>query len=125
MHQMTMEEAGRILASVPYDKRLTVGRMFMPRGIQREYLCSMWEAHYFLAPCSNSLPAIDFGRLADWIETTMQDARTAERVRNISETSSCYVDACKATYGLLGERIEEARLVLNGSAQRQGGSDVS
>jgi len=113
MKLMTKEEARRILAPVPYNERLTVGRMFMPSGIHRELLGSMGEVHCFLTPCSKSLPAVDFGRLADWIETTLQDVLTAELLRKISEKSGSYVDTCKAIYELLGARIEEAEQAIN------------
>jgi len=113
MNQMTKEEARRILAPVPYDKRLTAGRMFMPSGIHREMLGSIEEVYCFLRPCSKNLPAIDFGRLADWIETNLQDAQTAELIRNISVRSGCYVDTCKETYELLGAIIEEAEQAMN------------
>jgi len=125
MNKMTKEEARRFLAPVPYDKRLTAGRMFMPSGIHRELLGSIGEVHCFLTPCSKSLPAIDFGRLADWIETALQDVQTAELIRTVSGKSGSYVDTCKATYELLGKRIEEASLAMNGAVHREGGSDVS
>lgn len=113
MREMTKEEARRILAPVPYDKRLTAGRMFMPSGIHREMLGSVEEVYSFLSPCSRNLPAIDFGRLADWIETALQNAQAAELVRQVSVKSGSYVETCKAIYKLLGEIIEEAEQAIN------------
>jgi len=113
MKQMTKEEARRILATVPFDKRLTAGRMFMPSGIHREMLASMEEVYSFLSPCSKNLPAIDFGRLADWIETALQNEQAAEMVRQVSVNSGSYVDTCKATYKLLGMIIDEAEQAMN------------
>ena len=125
MKQLTKEEASRILAPVPYAQQMDAGRMLMPSGIHRERLGSMGEVYCFLTPCSRSLPAVDFTRLADWIEKTLQDRQTAEQVRKVSAASGCYVDTCKATYELLGARIEEAKQVVNSAVSEQGGSDVS
>ena len=116
MKQLTEQEARRILAPVPYNQRITVGRMLMPCGIHRELLGSLKEIYWFLAPSSRSLPSVDFYRLADWIQTVLQDRQSAEQIRKISATSVCYVDTCKATYDLLGTRIEEAEGVINAIA---------
>lgn len=116
MKQLTEQEARRILTSVPYNQRMVVGRMLMPSGIHRELLGSLKEIYWFLAPSSRSLPSVDFNRLADWIETVLQDRQTAEQVRKVSATTGCYVDTCKATYELLGKRIEEAEDVIDNTA---------
>ena len=125
MKQLTEEEARRILAPVPYEQRMSAGRMCMPSGIHRELLGSIGEVYCFLTPCSKTLPAVDFDRLADWIETALQDRQTAEKVRKVSAATGCYVDTCKAAYELLGARIEEAKGVINNAVSDQGGSDVS
>jgi len=87
--------------------------MLMPSGIHREMLGSIQEVYCFLRPCSKHLPAVDFGRLADWIETALQDAETAALVREISVKSRSYVDTCKATYELLGGIIKEAEQAIH------------
>jgi hypothetical protein len=122
MRHITVEQAIRLLAPVSYNQRMMAGRMSMPSGIHRELLGSICEVHCFLTPCSKSLPAIDFGRLADWIETVLQDEETAENLRNASAESKCYVDTCKAAYVLLGTRIEALKRIINQSASAHGGS---
>lgn len=121
MKQMTVAQARRILAPVPYNQRLKAGRMSMPSGIYRELLGSIDEVHCFLTPCSKSLPAVDFQKLADWIETSLQDGKTAEQIRKVYSAKGSYVDNCKATYELLGTRIEEAKQAIKHSVIKKGG----
>jgi len=113
MGNLTEQEARRILTPVHYDQWLAVGRMHMPSGIHRETLSSLKEIYWFLAPNSKTLPAVDFNRLADWIEMVLKDRQTAGQVRKIAADSPCYVDTCKATYDLIGSRVEEAEEILN------------
>ncbi|MBW2328105.1 MAG: hypothetical protein JRF04_00525 [Deltaproteobacteria bacterium] len=98
---------------VAFRERLNAGRMIMPSGIHREQIGSLSELYWFLAPSGRTLPAIDFDRLADWLETTIKDNQTAALVRRAAADESCYVDACKAVYGLVGARITEAEGVIN------------
>ncbi len=85
----------------------------MPSGIHRELLGSLSEIHCFLEPSSKSLPAIDFDKLADWLETTIKDNQIARQVRKAKATGSCHVETCKAVHKLIGARIEEAEGALN------------
>jgi len=86
--------------------------MLMPSGIHKERLGSLKELFWFLEPCEKTLPAVDFERLADWLETALGDRQTADRLRKAAVTEKCYVDTCMAARALIGARIEEAEGVL-------------
>ncbi len=116
MNRLSREEAARIMQPVEFKKRLNGGRMIMPSGIHREQIASLSELSWFLEPSGRTLPAIDFERLADWLETTIQDQQTAARVRRAAAGQSCYVDTCKAVYELVTARITEAQGVINEDA---------
>ncbi len=113
MTQLSKQEAETLLQSLPYEQWLTAGRMLMPSGIHKERLSSLKEVHWFLEPSCKTLPAVDFDRLADWLETALNDQQTAEQLRETSAASKCYVATCKAAHTLIGSRIEEAEGVLN------------
>jgi hypothetical protein len=113
MNQLSQEEARSIMEPVAYQERLNAGRMIMPSGIHREQIGSINELYWFLEPSGRTLPALDFDRLADWLETTIQDKQTAAQVRRAAAKESCYVDTCKAVYGLIKARITEAEGVIN------------
>ncbi len=112
MKQLTREEARAILAPLTHGQWLTAGRMLMPSGIHKERMGSLKEVYWFLEPSSRSLPAIDFDRLANWLETALEDTQTAEQVRNASATCTSYVETCKSVYALIGARIKDAEGVL-------------
>ncbi len=86
MKQLTQKEARAIFAPLAHAQWLTAGRMLMPSGVHKERMGSLREVYWFLEPSSRSLPAIDFDRLANWLETALEDKQTAEQVRNVSAT---------------------------------------
>lgn len=112
MNPLTQQEARAILAPLAHAQWMTAGRMLMPSGVHKERMGSLREVYWFLEPSSRSLPAIDFDRLANWLETALKDKHTAEQVRNASATCTCYVETCKAVYALIGARIKDAEGVL-------------
>lgn len=113
MTKLSTKKAAALLQALPCKQWLTVGRMLMPSGIHKERLASLKEAYWFLEPSNQTLPAVDFDRLAHWLETAINDQQTAVQLRKTMATGKSYVDTCKAAYVLIGSRIEEAEGVLS------------
>jgi len=114
MSRLTRAQAERILAEVPFRKRLNATRMAMPSGMHPISLCSLEEVYWFLEPSLRTLPGIRLGDLADWIEDHFQDPETATEIRRVIRTSPSQVQACEDTWKLLGSRLREAREALYG-----------
>jgi hypothetical protein len=108
----TAELAGRILAKCSYADRLPAGRFTARVGIMRGTVRGLPELHLYLAPDERSLPAVNFERLADWIEQVVADAGLAGATRTAARAADSYVNACIATHALVGQRLEQARAVL-------------
>lgn len=70
------------------------------------------ELHLYLTPDDRSLPAVNLDRLAAWIEDVVADEALAREVRRATAAAPSYVDACKATYAIVGERVAQARRAL-------------
>jgi hypothetical protein len=73
----------------------------------------MEEAHWFLEPSLQTLPAINLDKLADWLEQQYQERETAKSIRLIVEKSPNQIEAYKQTYELLGVRLTQAREFAN------------
>ena len=110
------ELAGRILAKCSYADRLPAGRFTARVGIMRGTVRGLPELHVYLAPDERSLPAVSLERLADWIEAIVADAELARATREAARAAGSYVDACIATYALVGQRLDQARAVLGAAA---------
>ncbi len=113
MSTLTPEQAQRLLNDVSYRNRLTAARMVMPSGLHREDIGSMEEAHWFLEPSLQTLPAINLDKLADWLELHYQEVDTAASIHRIVQESPNQVEAYKQTYELIGARLAQAREVVN------------
>ena len=108
----TAELAGRILAKCSYADRLPAGRLTSRVGIMRGTIRGMEELHLYLAPDERSLPAVNFERLAEWMERVVADAELAAATRAAARDAGSYVDACIAAHALVGQRLAQARSVL-------------
>ena len=108
----TAELAGRILATCSYADRLPAGRFTARVGIMRGTVRGLPELHLYLAPDERSLPALNFDRLAEWIERVIADPDLAAATRTATQAAGSYVDACIAAYELVGRRLAQAREVL-------------
>lgn len=106
------ELAGRILASCGYADRLPAGRFTARVGIMRGTVRGLPELYVYLAPDERSLPAVNFERLADWIERVVADAELAAVTRTAARGADSYVDACIALHALVGQRLGQARAAL-------------
>lgn len=104
--------AGRLLAKCSYVDRLPAGRFTARVGIMRGTVRGLPELHLYLAPDERSLPAVSLERLADWIAQVFGDVDLGEEVRAAARDADCYVNACIATYALVGQRLGQARAVL-------------
>jgi len=108
----TTDLAGRILATCSYADRLPAGRFTSRVGIMRGTVRGLPELHLYLAPDERSLPALNFDRLADWMERVVADTELAAATRAAARNAGSYVDACIAAYELVGQRLAQARSVL-------------
>jgi hypothetical protein len=117
----TPELAGRILAKCSYADRLPAGRFTARVGIMRGTVRGLPELHLYLAPDERSLPAVNFERLADWIERVVSDADLAGATRAAARDADSYVSACIATYALVGQRLDQARAVKGARADDANG----
>lgn len=106
------ELARRILTSVSYQQRLLAGRLTARMGIIRGSVRGLPELHLYLTPDDKALPAVNLERLADWIERVIADVELAREVRRVQAGASSYVNACETLFGLVGERVAQARQVL-------------
>ena len=111
------ELARRLLGSVPYRDRLPAGRLRPPVGMLRGDVRGLHEVHLLLAPDLQSLPAINLGKLADWIGRVVGDAELADRLRALTRAAKHYVEACLAAYELIGHRLAQARQVAGGEVR--------
>jgi hypothetical protein len=117
----TAELAGRILAKCSYDDRMPAGRLTSRLGITRGSIRGLPELHLVLAPDDRTLPAVNLERLADWIDRVIADAELARATRDAARSADSYVDACIATYALVGQRLDQARAVLGSGAEAAAG----
>jgi hypothetical protein len=108
----TTELAGRILGTCSYADRLPAGRFTARVGIMRGTIRGLPELHLYLTPDERSLPAVNFERLADWIERVVADADLAAATRAATKGADSYVNACIAAHALVGARLQQARAVL-------------
>ncbi|MFO1303602.1 MAG: hypothetical protein U1F54_07705 [Burkholderiales bacterium] len=104
--------AQRILATCSYAERLPAGRFTARVGIMRGTVRGLPELHLYLAPDERSLPAVNFEKLADWIETVVADAALADATRAATRGADSYVNGCIAMHGVVGRRLAQARAVL-------------
>jgi hypothetical protein len=117
----TPELAGRILDTCNYADRLPAGRFTARVGIMRGTVRGLPELYLYLTPDERSLPAVNFERLADWIERVVADADLASATRAAARTAGSYVDTCIAAHAIVGRRLEQARAVLGLPASVAGG----
>lgn len=117
----TTELAGRILAKCSYADRLPAGRFTARLGIMRGTVRGLPELHLYLAPDERSLPAVNFERLADWIERVVTDGELAGAIRAAARDADSYVNACIAMYALVGQRLDQARAVQGAGADDANG----
>jgi len=108
----TAELAGRILDTCSYADRLPAGRFTARVGIMRGTVRGLPELHLYLEPDERSLPAVNFERLADWIERVVADADLAAATRAATKDADSYVNGCIAIRALVGARLQQARAVL-------------
>ena len=108
----TSELAGRILDTCSYADRLPAGRFTARVGIMRGTIRGLPELHLYLTPDERSLPAVNFERLAEWIERVVADADLAAATRAATKGADSYVNACIAAHALVGARLQQARAVL-------------
>ena len=114
------ELANRILAEVPFERRMPAGRFRPPVGILQGHVRSLSALFLHLAPDPSSLPGVNLKRLPDWIAEVVGDAELAARVRAAVADSTCHVEGCLRVYDLVGERLAQAQAV---AGQRPGSDE--
>ncbi len=108
--------ARRLLHAVPYEKRLSVGRLMPPVGMLREDVRSLAELHLLLTPDTRSLPGIHLKRLATWVKAVIGDEDFARVIEQVTENAGSYAEACVSLYGLVGHRLDQARATIEENA---------
>jgi len=103
--KMRGKDAARLLAKVPFEKRLTVGRMMMPKGIHKGRVASMQELYWFMMPSAKSLVALKLERVSAWIRNDIGDNWLADEIDQIIAMEIPYVEKCHLLYELLEQRI--------------------
>ncbi len=103
------ELARRLLHVVPYSERLSAGRLMPPVGVLREDVRSLRELHLLLAPDARSLPGVNLSSLAQWIKHALGDDELAGIVKNVSEETPSYAQACSILHEVVGVRLDQAR----------------
>lgn len=109
---MELETARRVLALVPYSRRLPVGIFRPPSGVIPGFVRGFAELEFVLLPQRRSLPGVHLERLADWIENDVGDPEGAAQVREAVAAAPSYVDACRAVYERIRDRVASARHVI-------------
>ena len=116
---MDVTTARRVLALVPFDRRLPVGQFRPPSGIVPGFVRGFAELEFVMLPQKSSLPGVDLERLADWIENDVGDPVGAAQVRDAAAAAPSYVDACMAVYERVRDRVASARRVLESAPDQQ------
>ena len=116
---MDVTTARRILALLPHDRRFPVGQFRPPSGVIPGFVRGFAELEFVLMPQKDSLPGVHMERLAAWIENEVGDAVGAAEVRDATATAASYVEACRAVYERIRERVERARRVLESAPDAQ------
>ncbi len=102
----------RLLGNVPYRDRLPAGRLMPPVGMLRSDVRSLEELLLLLTPDVQSLPGVNLGALAVWVEQIIGDRELANALRKTTENAASYVDGCLNVYELVGRRLVQAREAL-------------
>jgi hypothetical protein len=109
MQSIDPRKARHLLRELPYEKRLPVGRMMVPKGIHQARIGSLEELEWTIRPMARTLVAMRLENLARWLREDVGDVQLAERVDEICRNGACYVEQSKAVYEALRERIERLR----------------
>jgi hypothetical protein len=117
MERVTKEEAKRLLREVDADDMLVAARMHYPSGIHDEWIGSLEELMWFLAPASErDIPAVSIEGIARWIGEAVGDTALAERVRACEREKANFCDACEAAYHVVAERVAALKAAAEGGA---------
>ena len=109
-HSHVSEARARVLLSrVEYADRLAAGRLQPPVGLIDGFVRSIAELHMLLEPEPRGLPALDFDEVVTWVREVVRDEILADELSALFAASDSYVESCRGAYGLLGERLEQAR----------------
>jgi hypothetical protein len=96
---------------VPYRDRFPAGRLKPPVGIMPGDVRSLPELHGFLTPDERTLPGVNLGKLAAWVERVIGDRELAERLAEDVAAAGTYVEGCLRVRERVGQRLEQAREV--------------
>lgn len=85
----------------------------MPVGFQGSYVRGLEEVQALLVPDARSLPSINLASLADWVDQVLGDPDLSAVLRQVTQEASSYVDSCVQAGERIGERVQQARRVLD------------
>lgn len=114
------ELAEKLLGTVPFRDRFPAGRLKPPVGLIPSPVRGLREAHLLLEPDVRSLPGLNLAALAAWIRRVIGDGELAQALENETQTANSYVDGCLRAYAVIGDRLTQARQVLDGTADPDG-----
>jgi hypothetical protein len=103
--------ARRLLAPVPWGRRLTVGRLRPPVGLLPSEVRGLTDLEMFLEPDDQWLPGVDHVALCDWVGRELGDADLASALRIATSTAPNYVEGCVRAWMLVRDRVAQARAV--------------
>lgn len=114
--------AARILAEVPFDRRLMGFRMTPRAGNTPMALYAFEEAVKFLHVDSledlltpggkGSVGYIDLGALKEWVEEVMGDKDLAAAIGEVIAEDSNYHDQANTVQGLMAERLSQCKHIV-------------
>ena len=105
MHDIDAPTAKRLLRTLPYEEWLPVGRMMIPKGIHTARVGSLEELLWTLKPGAKSLATVRFDLLERGLRERVGDESLADEVARIAALKLSYVEASKAIYAALEERV--------------------
>jgi|GEM_PF-792098 len=114
------ELAEKLLGTVPFRDRFPAGRLKPPVGLIPSPVRSLKEIHLLLEPDVRSLPGLNLDALSEWIRRVIGDEELTRALSDEVQSASSYVDGCLRAHAVIGERLAQARQVLDGSPGPEG-----
>jgi hypothetical protein len=112
---MSREEAKHLLREVDPDDILIAARMHYPSGIHDEWIGTLEEMMWFLAPASEKdIPAVSIHGIASWVEDAVGDEYLAKEIRSCEKETVNFSDACETAYYKVADRVEHLKKIAKG-----------
>ncbi len=112
--------ARRLLAAVPWNERLTVGRLRPPVGLLPSDVRALPDLEMFLAPDEEWLPGVNHAAMCEWVERSLGDAPLAAALRDVTGAAPSYVEGCVRAWLVVRDRLTQARAVAAAAEAGEG-----